>query len=93
MAPPGPPLSEDDAAAAQTLATSMHRRRGSHWGKVGMDLDLWKVGLCREEVGQYKDIKKTKNKTTDVKNITRILFCVQSTVPFFLEGIVSHFGS
>lgn len=48
--PPGPPLSEDDAAAAQTLATSMYRRRGCHWGKVGVDLDLWKVGLCRETV-------------------------------------------
>ena len=52
--PPGPPLSEDDAAAAQTLATSMYRRRGRHRGKVGVDLDLWKVGLCREEVCYYQ---------------------------------------
>lgn len=44
MAPSGPPLSEDDAAAAQTLATSMYRRRGCHWGEIGMDLDLWKMG-------------------------------------------------
>lgn len=44
MAPPGPPLSEDDAAAAQTLATSVHRGGRSHGGKVGVHFDLWKVG-------------------------------------------------
>lgn len=48
MAPPGPPLSEDDATAAQTLAASVDRRRRGYWGKVGMDLDLWKVGLGGE---------------------------------------------
>lgn len=44
MAPPGPPLSEDDTAAAQTLATSVHRGRRGHRSKVGVHFDLWKVG-------------------------------------------------
>lgn len=45
MAPPGPPLSEDDAAAAETLAPAVHGGGRSHRGKVGVDLYLRKVCL------------------------------------------------
>lgn len=45
VAPPGPPLSEDDAAAAETLASAVHGGRRSHRSKVGMDLYLRKVCL------------------------------------------------
>lgn len=55
VAPSGPPLSEDDAAAAQTLATSMYRGRRCHWGKIGMDFDLGKVSLYS---GRYVNIHK-----------------------------------
>lgn len=48
VAPPGPPLSEDDAAAAETLAPAVHGGRRSHRGEVGVDLYLRKVGLCGE---------------------------------------------
>lgn len=51
MAPPGPPLSEDDTAAAQTLAASMHGGRRGHGCKVGVHFDLRKVGSDAFDAG------------------------------------------
>lgn len=72
MAAPGPPLSEDDAATAQTLATSMYGGRRCHWGKVGVDLDLWKVGLFKKELRYYSIRRHSATRPTV---FTGLFFC------------------